>query len=258
MQYEGIYAGGARATRPGKPEAGRSKNRDERVRQWYGFRFAPGSVSVAELADWVANEKKCCPFFDFDIQAERNGTLMLKLSGSDGVKPFIRSEFWIHDATESSTMSRAVDEWVTRTEDLIVPAAEAMPEEKYSFTPTNGEFRGVRTFAEQVKHLAAANYQLGARALGKKPPHDEHGERAPDTVATKAEVVAYVKGSFAYLHRAAATLDEKNAADAAELPGGKSGTRVGVIIDALAHSQNHYGQMVEYLRMNGIVPPESQ
>jgi hypothetical protein len=60
----------------------------------YGFRFDAGSVSLAELADWVANEKKCCPFFDFDIQLERNGgALWLKLSGSDGVKQFIRSEF---------------------------------------------------------------------------------------------------------------------------------------------------------------------
>lgn len=155
-------------------------------------------------------------------------------------------------------MSKAIDEWVTKTEQLVVPAAEAMPEEKYSFAPTNGEFVGVRTFAEQVTHLAAGNYQLGAHVLGEQPPHDEHGEKAPATVKTKREVLEYLKGSFAYLHRAAATIDDKNAADIVEWSGRERGTLVGLIIDAVAHSQNHYGQMVEYLRMNGIVPPASR
>ena len=163
-----------------------------------------------------------------------------------------------HGATEPSTIGNAVDEWVTKTEELLIPAAEAMPEEKYSFAPTNGKFQGVRTFAEQVKHLAAANFQLGALSLGEKPPHAEHGEKAPESVRTKAEIVEYLKASFAYLHRAAAAIDEKNAATTVELPGGRRGTRVGMLIDALAHSQNHYGQMVEYLRMNGIVPPASR
>jgi hypothetical protein len=164
----------------------------------------------------------------------------------------------IHRAATTNAMSRALDEWVGRTEELIVPAAEAMPEEKYFFAPTNGEFAGVRTFAEQVKHLAAANYQLGARILGERPPHGEHGENAPDNVKTKAEIVEYLKGSFAYLHKAAGSIDENNAAVPVQLPGGPSGTRVGWLVDALAHSQNHYGQMVEYLRMCGIVPPESR
>jgi len=160
---------------------------------------------------------------------------------------------------ENLGMSQAIDEWVLKTEQLVVPAAEAMPEEKFSFAPTNGEFAGVRTFAGQVKHLAAANYQLGALVLGEKPPHDEHGEKAPDTVRTRAETLEYLKGSFAYLHRAAATIDDKNAAEEIVFHGGRSkSTRVGLLIDAVAHSQNHYGQMVEYLRMNRIVPPASR
>jgi hypothetical protein len=157
------------------------------------------------------------------------------------------------------SMGQALDVWVTKTEKLVVPAAEAMPEEKYAFAPTNGEFAGVRTFAEQVKHLAAANYQLGALALGEKPPHDEHGERAPENVKMKAEIVEYLKGSFAYLHEVAGEISEKSATEAIELPDGYGkDTRVGMLIDALAHSQNHYGQMVEYLRMNGIAPPDSR
>jgi len=227
----------------------------------YAFRFDGEKISIAELGQWVAEERKCCPFFEMEIVAERDGgALWLRLRGSEGVKAFIRNEFGItaEHAAETNAMSRALDEWVGKTEAIVVPAAEAMPEEKYSFAPTNGEFAGVRTFAEQVKHLAAANYQLGARVLGEKPPRGEHGENAPDSVKAKAEIVEYLKGSFAYLHKAAASIDEKNAAVPIELPNGQSGTRVGWLVDALAHSQNHYGQMVEYLRMNGIVPPASR
>ena len=159
-------------------------------------------------------------------------------------------------APEQRSVGKELDLWVTRTEELLVPAADAMPEEKYSFAPTDGEFRGVRTFAEQVKHLAASNYILAAAALGEKPPHGEASETAPDSVKTKAEILDYLQGSFAYLHRAAAAIHADNEA---EVLGTKfKGTRPGFIVDALTHSQNHYGQMVEYLRMNGIIPPESR
>lgn len=155
-------------------------------------------------------------------------------------------------------MSAALDEWVTKTEKLVVPAAEAMPEDRYSFSPTNGEFHGVRTFGEQVKHLAAANYQLGALMLQEQPPHEERGETAPESVKTKAEILAYLKGSFECLHRAATAIHEDNAATPIEVARGHTETRVGLMVDALAHSQDHYGQMVEYLRINGIVPPASR
>ena len=160
---------------------------------------------------------------------------------------------------QPDALGAALDVWVTRTEKLLVPAAEAMPEEKYSFAPTNGEFAGVRTFAEEVKHLAAANYQLGALALGEKPPHGERGETAPENMKTKEEIVEYLKGSFAYLHEVAGKITVKSATEQIELPAGHGkDTRVGMLIDALAHSQNHYGQIVEYLRMNVILPPESR
>jgi len=161
-------------------------------------------------------------------------------------------------AQTENRMSAALDEWVTKTEKLVVPAAEAMPEDRYSFSPTYGEFHGVRTFGEQVKHLAAANYQLGALILQEKPPHEERGETAPEPVKTKAEILAYLRGSFDYLHRAASAIHEDNAATPIEVARGHMETRVGLIVDALAHSHDHYGQMVEYLRMNGIVPPASR
>ncbi|MGH9712898.1 MAG: DinB family protein [Candidatus Acidiferrales bacterium] len=235
----------------------------------YAFRLDNEKVSIANVADWIANERKCCPFFDFEVELGREGgPLWLKLRGNDGVKQFIVPELGVAQSqTENPeaqrltrvTMSQAIDEWVTKTEQLVVPAAEAMPEEKYSFAPTNGEFAGVRTFAEQVKHLSASNYQLAALSVGEKPPHDENGEKAPAAVKSKAEIVEYLKGSYTYLHKVVAAIDEKNAAEQIEWSRGKNrSTRIGLLVDAIAHSQNHYGQMVEYLRMNGIVPPASR
>jgi len=159
-------------------------------------------------------------------------------------------------SAEPHTASQVVDFWVTNTEQLLISAADAMPESRYSFAPSNGEFSGVRTFAEQVKHLAAANYQLAAATLGEEPPAGTDRETAPDSVRTKAQVMDYVKGSFAALHRAAAALNEKNMDD--PIPSKGNRTRLLMLIDALVHSSNHYGQMVEYLRMNSIVPPASR
>ena len=235
----------------------------------YAFRLDSEKISIANVADWITNEKKCCPFFDFEVEWGREGSpLWLKLRGSEGVKQFIVPEFGVAQSQTARptaqrvtrvAMSQAIDEWVTKTEQLVVPAADAMPEEKYSFAPTNGEFAGVRTFAEQVKHLSAGNYQLGALSLGERPPHDEHGENAPASVKTRAEIIEYLRGSFTYLHKAAGAIDDTHAADQIEWSGGKNkSTRVGLLVDAIAHSQDHYGQMVEYLRMNGIVPPASR
>jgi uncharacterized damage-inducible protein DinB len=140
----------------------------------------------------------------------------------------------------------------------FVPAAEAMPEDKYSFAPTNGEFKGVRTFAEQVKHVSAANYMFGASILGEKPPLDLGGENGPDSLKSKAEIVKFMNDSFAYLHKALASLTEKNELDQIESPFGVKLSRLSLASFSTAHPFDHYGQMVEYLRMNGIVPPASR
>jgi hypothetical protein len=158
--------------------------------------------------------------------------------------------------SQPRNVSQVVDYWVAETESLLVPAADAMPEGKYSFAPTQGNFSGVRTFAEQVKHLAAANYQLGAGALGEEPPPGTANESAPEGVKTKGQIMDYLRGSFLCLHRAAAALDEKNMNDPLASKGNR--TRLQLLIDALVHSSNHYGQIVEYLRMNNIVPPASR
>jgi hypothetical protein len=62
----------------------------------FEFQFSPSTVSLAELADWVAAEGKCCEFFDFHIDLERRGSLLcLRLTGDEGIKPFIRAEFQV-------------------------------------------------------------------------------------------------------------------------------------------------------------------
>src|SRR5215813_7568658 len=99
------------------------------------------------------------------------------------------------------TVSQVLEIWISNTETQLVPLAEAMPEEMYSFASTNGEFKGVRTFAEQVKHLAAFNYLAANFILGRTPTLDQKEETGPETVKTKAEVMEYLKGSFGLLHQ---------------------------------------------------------
>jgi uncharacterized damage-inducible protein DinB len=160
-------------------------------------------------------------------------------------------------AQDKLTVSDALDFWISHTEKEVTSAAAAMPEEKYSFAPVAGEFNGVRTFAQQVKHLAATNYRLAAYILIQKPTPEQESEIGPDSIRSKAQILDYLAGSFAELHRAVASVNEGNAV--ATIPGtARQHTRLQFAIDAVAHSYDHYGQMVEYLRMSGIVPPASR
>jgi hypothetical protein len=162
--------------------------------------------------------------------------------------------------SEVRASSQVLDVWVVKAEGLLVAVAEAMPADKYPFAPTDGEFKGVRTFAQQVKHAAATNFILGAAILGEKPPADAGDETGPEVVRTKPEIVKYLKDSFAYLHKAAAAIDAGNAVIKSTpiSPLQANATRLGLAVEAIAHLAIHYGQMVEYLRMNGVVPPASR
>jgi uncharacterized damage-inducible protein DinB len=158
-------------------------------------------------------------------------------------------------------IGQAIDFWITNAEKDVVSAAAAMPEEKYSSAPTAGEFVGVRTFGEQVKHLAANNYRMARRILGQNATPDQEAETGPDDVRSKAQIMDYVRGSFLALHQSVTTITMANAVSpvlGARLGTPRQNTRVQFAIDAVAHSYDHYGQMVEYLRVNGIVPPASR
>jgi hypothetical protein len=161
--------------------------------------------------------------------------------------------------TEPQTVSQVLDSSVTNVEHEFVPAAEAMPEDKYSFAPTTGEFKGVRTFAQQVRHVAAVNYILAATILAEKSPVDTGGESGPDSIKSKADIIKYLKDSFAYLHKATLSINDKNLIAPTKNPFGEgTATRLALTTGAVGHSFDHYGQMVEYLRLNGIVPPASR
>jgi DinB family protein len=133
--------------------------------------------------------------------------------------------------------------------------ANAMPEERYGFRPTKGAFKGVRNFAQLAKHVAVANYQMGAALLGEKVPVEQGPhDNGPDSVRSKADVVKFLRDSFAYLHKAIGTVNESNLMELVELPEGGRVARLTVVTAALSHPMDIYGQMIEYLRMNGIDP----
>lgn len=162
-------------------------------------------------------------------------------------------------ATPAATAGQALDGYIKGVESEFVPAADAMPEDKYSFAPTAGEFKGVRTFAQQVKHVAAVNYIVAAAILGEKAPVETGGENGPDSIKTKADIMQFLKDSFAYVHKAASSMGEKNALELVKSPfGDNKVTRLGMAALIPGHCFDHYGQMVVYLRMNGIIPPASR
>lgn len=150
--------------------------------------------------------------------------------------------------------SATYDKLLSGMEKEFVDAAEAMPEDKFNFAPptTYGEFKGVRTFAGEVKHVAQANYYFFAGAN----VTDAEGKAKSDAIEKltgKAEIVQALKDSFAQAHTFVAGITPQNAFEMTA-----HGTRGGMAAFGIAHFMDHYGQMVEYLRMNGIVPPASR
>jgi uncharacterized damage-inducible protein DinB len=133
----------------------------------------------------------------------------------------------------------------------VVSAAEVMPADKYNFAPTKGTFEGVRTFGQQVSHIAASQYYYFGN-FGVKTSVDSD---AIEKLTKKDDVVKALKDSYAFAQQAIETMTAENAFE--EIGEHKS-TRAGLAAGALAHTNDHYGQMVVYLRMNGIIPPASR
>jgi uncharacterized damage-inducible protein DinB len=166
------------------------------------------------------------------------------------------------------TIGAVIDREVSILEREFVSTAEAMPEDKFNFAPTSlniagSDFKGVRTFAEQVKHVAAANFEFWGAITGDKPPlpADSPNDNGPSALKTKAEIVKYLKDSFALGHKAAQSLaTAESALGMVPSPFGQGQqiTRLFLATFAVQHAFDHYGQMVEYLRMNGIIPPPSR
>src|SRR5919201_5238339 len=112
---------------------------------------------------------------------------------------------------ESTSISKVLDRGLSSVEEEFVGAAEAMPQEKYHFAPTNGEFKGVRDFATQVKHVAAVSNLVSSNMLAEKLPADSGRENGPDKINTKNDILKYLRDSFARAHRAIAAVNKENA-----------------------------------------------
>jgi len=158
------------------------------------------------------------------------------------------------------TVASVVDRDITAIEKQVIDAAEAMPEDKFNFSPeslniSGGEYKGVRTFAVQVKHIASSNYFIWAPITGDKVPENIKDGNGPAELKSKADIIKFLKESFALGHKAAATLTAENML---QNPGNSKSTRLRLATFGVAHAYDHYGQMIEYLRMNGIVPPASR
>ena len=161
---------------------------------------------------------------------------------------------------QPTTLASMVDREVSVVEKQVVDAAEAMPEDKFNFTPESlripgDDYKGVRSFAVQVKHIASSNYFLWSPITGDAVPAMIKDGNGPADMKSKAEIVKFLKDSFGLGHKAAATLTPENMLQPFA-PG--KGPRLDRTEFGVAHAYNHYGQMVEYLRMNGIIPPASR
>ena len=157
------------------------------------------------------------------------------------------------------SLSPAIERLFNKIESDILTSAEAMPEEKFNFTPEslnikNSELTGVRTFAGQIMHLATDNIRIWSAITGDPIRADIKDVNGPKTIRTKKDVIDYLKSSFAIGRKAISTLTDQNAMDMIEY-GWRKLPRLDLAFYALTHANEHYGQMAVYLRMCGVIPP---
>jgi uncharacterized damage-inducible protein DinB len=157
------------------------------------------------------------------------------------------------DSMAAQPPAEVYGQMLKRMSSEFIDAAEAMPADKYNFAPTAGKFDGVRSFGAQVQHVAEANYFFFS-GFGLSGAPDDAKLKA---LKSKDELVQALKDSFAFAQKGIDTMTPQNAFTTVG-SGKMQMTRAAWATICLAHSMDHYGQLVEYLRMNGIVPPASQ
>lgn len=156
-----------------------------------------------------------------------------------------------------TSIAASVGETLRFVEGEFLGVAEAMPEEKYDFVPTTGKFDDARTFREQVKHVACVQFALFNEFEGKQPPPlCEKG--GPSSAKTKAKLIQYLKESFDYSNAAVSQLTAANSLDRVDGRYAAPTTKLGISVASIWHVTDHYGQLVEYMRLNGVVPPLTQ
>jgi uncharacterized damage-inducible protein DinB len=158
-----------------------------------------------------------------------------------------------HSSATLASPAQVFGKLISGQEEEIVAVAEAMPADKYNFAPTNGEFKTVRTFGQQITHIAEAQYYF-FDGFGTKPTIDP---KSLGKLTSKDDIVKALKDSFAFAHHATDTMTPENAFEEIEERDGTN-TRASITAFSIGHTENHYGQMIEYLRMNGIIPPASR
>jgi hypothetical protein len=141
------------------------------------------------------------------------------------------------------TIASAIDREISIVEKELIDAVEAMPEDKFDFSPEKlnipgGDYKGVRTFGEQLKHVAASNYLLWSPITGEKPPDNVNDGKGPDNMKAKAEIIKYVKDSFAFGHKSVATLNSSNLVQPITTSSGRPTTRLFQATFAAAHCFN--------------------
>jgi uncharacterized damage-inducible protein DinB len=156
-------------------------------------------------------------------------------------------------AQSTDPISQAIRQAWNDAKANLQQSAELMPEPDYSFKPTES----VRTFGQILAHVAGANYEFCAAAKGEKSPFSEdHFEK---NAKTKAEIVKAVTDSIAYCDIAFKALTDRTAADSVTMPFGMSArSRAAALIGNTGHVQEHYGNLVTYFRIKGMVPPSSR
>ena len=155
--------------------------------------------------------------------------------------------------------AKSFDAALTRVEGLWMGAAQAMPADKYSFAPSAAifapsqkvQYDGVRTFAQIVTHTIQANYTYFSMVGGIKPDVDV---KAIGDLKSKDEIVKAMAATFEFAHKAVANVTAANAFQSVR---GVT-TPATAFAGGIGHAEDEYGQAVEYLRMNGIVPPASE
>jgi hypothetical protein len=147
-------------------------------------------------------------------------------------------------------VAESLDRQYARLEHQLLQIGEVMPEHKYLFRPTPE----VRTFGEQLRHVAAVQFVIGAALLKTKSPLDVgDGDSGPLSMTAKAEVLDYVRGSFAYIRQAIRTVSVNTAVEMIPHPFDPKNTEIselGLIVSYLGHGWEHYGQLVVYKRLN--------
>ena len=151
------------------------------------------------------------------------------------------------------------DSQLSAAERDVMDVAEAMPASKFSFAPTTGAFQNARPFDVQVRHIAFCLNEVAVALLGERvlPHADQEG---PRNLTTRDEIIRYLKDAFAHAHKAIGTLTNENLLEQIADPYAEKlrTTRLAAAGIFASHTYDHYGQIVEYLRMNNLVPPGHQ